>query len=107
MVLKVVKRSVSIAGHATSISLEEPFWLGLRALAALRAVPLARLIADIDAARDGGNLSSALRVHVLAAAMSGELADDVTLGAAGEAQDAEAAVSSAARGGETKAREPG
>lgn len=58
------KRSVSIAGHQTSVSLEEPFWDALRDVAAARGVSTAALIAEIDADRDG-NLSSAIRVYVL------------------------------------------
>lgn len=58
------KRSVSIAGHQTSVSLEEPFWDALRDLAAARGLSAAALIAEIDASRDG-NLSSAIRVYVL------------------------------------------
>jgi predicted DNA-binding ribbon-helix-helix protein len=61
----VVKRSLSIAGHATSISLEEPFWQALRALATRRGVSLAALVATVDQQRGRVNLSSALRVHVL------------------------------------------
>lgn len=62
----IVKRSVAIAGHRTSISLEAPFWDWLRRLAAERGMPVAALIAEIDAAGRTGNLSSALRLHVLA-----------------------------------------
>lgn len=58
------KRSVSIAGHQTSVSLEEPFWDALRELAAAQKVSVAALIAGIDATREG-NLSSAIRVYVL------------------------------------------
>ena len=58
------KRSVIIAGHPTSVSLEEAFWSALRELAASRGMAVAALIAEIDAARDG-NLSSAIRVYVL------------------------------------------
>jgi predicted DNA-binding ribbon-helix-helix protein len=61
---KVVKRSVSIAGHMTSISLEEPFWAALRAIAKSQGRSLASLIAEIDERR-GTNLSSALRLYVL------------------------------------------
>ena len=61
---KVVKRSVTIAGHTTSVSLEEPFWEALKALAASEKRPLAALIAEIDERR-GTNLSSALRLYVL------------------------------------------
>ena len=60
-----VKRSVTIAGHATSISLEPIFWRALEAAAATRALPLSALVAEIDALRieaaDPPNLSSALR----------------------------------------------
>ena len=61
---KVVKRSVSIAGHLTSISLEEPFWSELQKLAKVNGKSLSRLIASIDKDR-GTNLSSALRLYVL------------------------------------------
>lgn len=60
------KRSLSIAGHRTSVSLEDPFWTGLKRIAALEGKTLAALIAEIDSKRDGNNLSSALRLHVLA-----------------------------------------
>ncbi len=62
----VIKRSVAISGHLTSVSLEEPFWDGLREMAAKRDIPLAALVREIDAARQGHNLSSALRLAVLA-----------------------------------------
>ncbi|MFN3077352.1 MAG: ribbon-helix-helix domain-containing protein [Alphaproteobacteria bacterium] len=61
---KVRKRSVLIAGHRTSVSLEAEFWDGLQRIARDRAVTVGRLIAEIDAGREG-NLSSALRVFVL------------------------------------------
>lgn len=60
------KRSLSVAGHRTSVSLEEPFWAGLKEIAAAESCSLAQLIARIDAGRAGNNLSSALRLHVLA-----------------------------------------
>ena len=62
------KRSLTIAGHRTSIALEPEFWDGLEALAAHRGLRLAALIEEIDALREGPNLSSALRVAVLRAA---------------------------------------
>ena len=69
------KRSVSIAGHRTSISLEPEFWVALEAAAATRGWSLARLIGEIDQARvqqqAGRNLSSALRVFLLAEARGG------------------------------------
>lgn len=62
---KVVKRSITIAGHTTSVSIEEPFWEALKAIAAKEKRSLAALITDIDERR-GTNLSSALRLYVLA-----------------------------------------
>ena len=61
----VVKRSISISGHRTSISLEDAFWSRLKALAQSREISVSRLIAEIDAARGQANLSSAIRVYVL------------------------------------------
>ena len=62
----VRKRSVSIRGHRTSYSLEQPFFDELVAIAAERQIPLAALIAEIDASRPReANLSSALRLFVL------------------------------------------
>tara|TARA_R110000787_G_scaffold63679_7_gene143593 strand:+ start:15454 stop:15675 length:222 start_codon:yes stop_codon:yes gene_type:complete len=58
------KRSVSIAGHATSVSMEDAFWVRLTAIAKVRGVSVSRLIRDVDATREG-NLSSALRVFIL------------------------------------------
>lgn len=63
---RVIKRSVRIAGHPTSISLEEPFWAELRRIADERGVSLNGLIATVDAKRRRANLSSALRLFVLA-----------------------------------------
>jgi predicted DNA-binding ribbon-helix-helix protein len=61
----VIKRSVAIAGHRTSISLEEPFWEALREAAEARSLSVQALIGRIDAARGDQNLSSAIRVYVL------------------------------------------
>jgi len=62
----IEKRSVSIRGHRTSISLERDFWTCLQDMAAAREMPVAALIAEIDADRgDDGNLSSAIRIAVL------------------------------------------
>ena len=60
------KRSFTIGGHRTSISLETPFWDALKAVAEQEGVPVARLIARIDAERAGCGLSSAIRVWLLA-----------------------------------------
>ena len=59
------KRSISIKGHQTSISLEDPFWDALGQIAAARQISIASLIAEIDQSRKGG-LSSAIRLFVLA-----------------------------------------
>lgn len=61
----IVKRSVSIAGHRTSISLEEPFWEALREIAAEEALSVQALVGRIDSERGEQNLSSAIRVFVL------------------------------------------
>jgi predicted DNA-binding ribbon-helix-helix protein len=61
----MLKRSLTIAGHQTSIALEPEFWNGLEALAARRGLRLTALIEQIDTARQTPNLSSALRVAVL------------------------------------------
>lgn len=65
---RVVKRSLAIAGHSTSISLEEAFWVDLKAAAQSRRVSVASLVAEIDSARRDSNLSSAIRVFLLAEA---------------------------------------
>lgn len=59
------KRSVTVAGHRTSISLEDEFWAELIRIAGDRKISLNSLIATIDEAR-ATNLSSAIRLHVLA-----------------------------------------
>ncbi|RYE10912.1 MAG: aryl-sulfate sulfotransferase [Hyphomicrobiales bacterium] len=64
------KRSLTIAGHRTSIALEPEFWDGLEALAAHRKLRLAALIEELDRARETPNLSSALRLAVLRDAQS-------------------------------------
>ena len=62
--IAVRKRSVEIAGHRTSVSIEQPFWDALKDLADRDGVSVNELIARIDGAR-GNNLSSAIRVYVL------------------------------------------
>jgi predicted DNA-binding ribbon-helix-helix protein len=62
------KRSVTIAGHSTSVSLEAAFWDALKDIAAVRGISINALIEAIDEGRTG-NLSSAIRVFVLAEAM--------------------------------------
>jgi predicted DNA-binding ribbon-helix-helix protein len=61
----VVKRSIVIAGHKTSVSLEDAFWRGLKDIAAHRHKTLSDLVGALDAERQQGNLSSAIRLFVL------------------------------------------
>ena len=61
----VVKRSIVIAGHKTSVSLEDAFWRGLKEIAGRRDMTLSDLVAAIDSERRHGNLSSAIRLYVL------------------------------------------
>jgi predicted DNA-binding ribbon-helix-helix protein len=61
----IVKRSIVIAGHKTSVSLEDEFWSSLRHIAKSSKTPLGALIAGIDGRRSHGNLSSAVRLFVL------------------------------------------
>lgn len=66
---RIVKHSVVIAGHRTSVSLEDAFWRALKEIATQEGVSLAALIARVDAGRGEANLSSALRVFVLERAL--------------------------------------
>ena len=61
----VFKRSIVIAGHKTSVSLEDEFWQGLKEIATGRNLTLSDLVATIDTGRHRGNLSSAIRLFVL------------------------------------------
>jgi len=61
----VVKRSIVVAGHKTSVSLEDAFWTGLKEIAQARGMTLSELVATIDTGRKHGNLSSAIRLFVL------------------------------------------
>jgi predicted DNA-binding ribbon-helix-helix protein len=60
----IIKRSVTVGGHKTSISLEAEFWNGLREIAALQNVTVTTLLQRIDTDRKSANLSSAVRIHV-------------------------------------------
>jgi predicted DNA-binding ribbon-helix-helix protein len=63
----MTKRSLTVAGHRTSISIEEPFWDGLAEMASARKTSLAAVVAQIDRTRpEGTNLSAAVRIAVLA-----------------------------------------
>jgi len=64
---RVIKRSLVIAGHRTSISIEDAFWRRLRRIAREHGVSLNRLAAMVDSSRGEANLSSAIRVFVLEA----------------------------------------
>lgn len=75
--MAVVKRSISIAGHRTSYSLEPEFFAVLNTLAKQQNMSLAGLVTKIDHDRPrDSNLSSALRIYVLEAAKTGQLAED-------------------------------
>jgi|AmaraimetFIIA100_FD_contig_61_8362005_length_405_multi_5_in_0_out_0_1 predicted DNA-binding ribbon-helix-helix protein len=89
----IVKRSVVIAGHKTSVSLEDPFWKALKEIAALNRVRLCDLVAFVDAQREHANLSSAIRMFVLAE-LRGQLGEKAV--AAGLAQEHAQPASSAA-----------
>ncbi|SRR6266849_8625163 len=62
---QVVKRSIAVAGHKTSVSLELAFWRGLKEIASGRNMTLSDVAAAIDSERQHGNLSSAIRLFVL------------------------------------------
>jgi predicted DNA-binding ribbon-helix-helix protein len=67
MTVRKLKRSITISGHRTSVSLEADFWEALTEIAAEMKRPLAQLVDQIDKRQGRGqNLSSALRVYVLA-----------------------------------------
>ncbi|WFU44192.1 ribbon-helix-helix domain-containing protein [Bradyrhizobium sp. CB82] len=61
----VVKRSIVVAGHKTSVSLEEAFWNGMKEISSQRNITLSELVGEIDSNRPHGNLSSAIRLFVL------------------------------------------
>ena len=61
----IIKRSVAIAGHKTSVSLEDAFWSGLKEIAQAQHATLSNMVAEIDKKRKNGNLSSAIRLFVL------------------------------------------
>ncbi len=61
----VVKRSIVIDGHKTSVSLEDAFWSGLKEIAEAQQAPLSMVVGEIDQTRQQGNLSSAIRLFVL------------------------------------------
>ena len=62
---RVQKRSIVIARHKTSLSLEDDFWLSLKEIAGRQGIPVRQLVIGIDVDRDNSNLSSAIRLFVL------------------------------------------
>lgn len=62
----VRKRSINCNGHKTSVSLEDEFWSGLKEISAQKSTTVFELVSEIDKTRDQGNLSSTLRLFVLA-----------------------------------------
>src|SRR6516225_5554444 len=60
-----VKRSIIVGGHKTSVSVEEAFWSGMKEISRTRSMTLSQLVSEIDANRNQGNLSSAIRQFVL------------------------------------------
>jgi predicted DNA-binding ribbon-helix-helix protein len=68
----IVKRSIVIDGHKTSVSLEDAFWTTLKDIAHAESVAVSKIVADIDKKRKLGNLSSAIRLYVLDRARVGE-----------------------------------
>ena len=61
----VIKRSIVVGGHKTSVSLEEAFWNGMKEISGQRNMTLSELVGEIDHQREQGNLSSAIRLFVL------------------------------------------
>jgi len=61
----VVKRSIVVSGHKTSVSLEDAFWSGIKEIASGRNITLSDLVTAVDSERQQGNLSSAIRLFVL------------------------------------------
>jgi predicted DNA-binding ribbon-helix-helix protein len=61
----IVKRSIVIGRHKTSISLEDEFWKGVKEIAASRQITCSSLVSEIDERRQSANLSSAIRLFVL------------------------------------------
>ena len=69
---QVMKRSVVIDGHKTSISLEDAFWSSLKAIAQAQGVTVGQTVATIDGTRKQTNLSSAVRLFVLDCVRNGQ-----------------------------------
>jgi predicted DNA-binding ribbon-helix-helix protein len=80
----VAKRSIVVGGHKTSVSLEEAFWSGIKEIAGARSITMSDLVSEIDRKRDQGNLSSAIRLQVLAHYRSQIAPPDLPAGFANE-----------------------
>ncbi|MDO9413829.1 MAG: ribbon-helix-helix domain-containing protein [Pseudolabrys sp.] len=65
MISSMMKRSIVLDGHKTSVSLEEPFWIALKNIARIEKSLVSKVVEDIDSERKNGNLSSAIRLYVL------------------------------------------
>jgi len=79
----VIKRSIVIDGHKTSVSLEDPFWTELKTIARTRSLTLSELVATINASREHANLSCAIRLFVLHSFRGGgEQTDEAVAGTA-------------------------
>jgi predicted DNA-binding ribbon-helix-helix protein len=74
---QVIKRSVVIDGHKTSISLEDAFWSSLKTIAQAQGVTVGQTVATIDGTRKQGNLSSAIRLFVLDSVRNGQMGKPV------------------------------
>jgi predicted DNA-binding ribbon-helix-helix protein len=68
----IVKRSIVIDGHKTSVSLEDAFWTTLKDIAHAECVAVSKIVAEIDKKRKLGNLSSAVRLFVLDRTRAGD-----------------------------------
>jgi predicted DNA-binding ribbon-helix-helix protein len=74
----IIKRSIVIVGHKTSVSLEDPFWDHLKSIARAQRVTLSELVASINGTRKQSNLSSAIRLFVLEHFQTEHARPDVT-----------------------------
>lgn len=70
---QIKKRSIVVAGHRTSISVEDEFWEALNRLAKLNQETIQSFVSNIDSGRESGNLSSAVRLAILREARAGKL----------------------------------
>jgi predicted DNA-binding ribbon-helix-helix protein len=85
--MRPVKRSFSIGGHRTSISLEPAFWSALKEVAARERLPLSQLVATIDKNRGDAGLSSAVRIWLLTYFQAHGTNRPAVIGSSGQASD--------------------